>query len=206
MQAVAGLLKARDRHIIAAMDGADASASKASPRSSDPALFFYVIFGLAFQQVAEAAAGSGRDVKLLSGNAAGTALEVIAGLVQHAVAGDALMRDGLIEELCGLCLRLVGTGNALVKARIVDAVVAVVREYVKDLATPSLTNGCDRILLLRHRQGITKVALCCYRIKEHDNGSIAGQTPLRSCLEVLVDVLQSSVPSSETSVPRGEME
>ena len=136
LHAIALLMKAREPLAIAAFSGQDTSDPEKphSPAATkEPALFFYVIFGLAFEVLADPSSFNTHDEdKSRSAQTASIALEAMEGLLLPASAGPALIRDGLYEELCGLFYRLTITESMAVQARVIQVVSLIAAQYGKD--------------------------------------------------------------------------
>lgn len=143
LHAIALLLKARNSLAIAAFSGNDISdADKNIPLTTakEPALFFYVIFGLAFEILADPSSFHTADEdKSRSAQTASLALEAMEGLLLPSIAGPALIRDGLYEELCGLFYRLTITESLAVQARVIQVVSQIASQYGKDFLAGDAT-------------------------------------------------------------------
>ena len=129
LQAVAGLIKAQDPSTMKAMNGGEALAS-----NTEPAQYFFVCYGLAFEVLADPAAVSTSDEARVSpAYTPILALDAIEGLIEPAIAGPCLLQDGLFEELCGLSYRLTLTQPPSVQARVVRVILQLARCYSKQL-------------------------------------------------------------------------
>ncbi|GEM12259.1 clathrin-coated vesicle protein [Rhodotorula toruloides] len=174
LHAVATLLKASNPHMLRAIDGLeDKSDSLPSPHRSDPAVFFWNVFGLSFEALCTTPS---------SANSAATsiqtiALEALGGLLRRDVAGTVLNDQGLFDEVCNLCLRLALTEAAEVKARVLDITARLVQLFVRDLPASSAINDLDA----------------------NDKAARVDRR-LIQCLRIAIAVLRESVPASSTSL------
>lgn len=176
LHAVATLLKASNPHMLRAIDGLDdKSDTLPSPHRSDPAVFFWTVFGLSFEALCTAPS---------SANSAGTtiqtvALDALGGLFRPDVAGTALNDEGLFDEVCNLCLRLALTEAAEVKARVLDITVGLVQLFVRDLPASGAVNGSDL-----------------------NDKAARGDRRLTQCLRIAVAAFRESVPATSSSLKR----
>ncbi|BGP10695.1 hypothetical protein JCM10049v2_006587 [Rhodotorula toruloides] len=174
LHAVATLLKASNPHMLRAIDGLDdKSDTLPSPHRSDPAVFFWTVFGLSFEALCTAPS---------SANSAGTtiqtvALDALGGLFRPDVAGTALNDEGLFDEVCNLCLRLALTEAAEVKARVLDITVGLVQLFVRDLPASGAVNGSDL-----------------------NDKAARGDRRLTQCLRIAVAAFRESVPATSSSL------
>lgn len=177
LHAVATLLKVSNPYMLRAVDGLgdDDSDALPSPHRSDPAVFFWILFGLSFEALCTAPS---------SANSAATSiqtvtLEALGGLLRPDVAGTVLNDQDLFDEVCNLCLRLALTEAAEVKARVLDITVGLVQLFVRDLPATGAVNGSDV-----------------------NDRAARGDRRLMQCLRIAVAVLRESVPASSTSLKR----
>lgn len=119
LQAVAVMLKAKDPIAFRAVDGKDSESvngDEAGGREGEtggerkPARHFWILSGLAYEALCTTSP-TDQGAQRVQTNA----LEAIEGLLQPAVAADALEDQALVDELCHLCYRLVATEPTLVK-------------------------------------------------------------------------------------------
>ncbi|GAA5821540.1 hypothetical protein JCM11251_000898 [Rhodosporidiobolus azoricus] len=181
LHAVATLLKASDPHMLRAMDGVDAkeisAAALPSPHRSDPAHFFWVLFGLAFEALCTAAPSG-----TLSSTASiqSIALEALVGLIRPDVSGTVLTVDGLFDELSNLCYRLAITEGPAIKVRVMEIALGLAKVFIKEIpgATASL-NGTGG-----------------------DSDAARNDPRLTECLRIATTVLRESIPATmSTSKP-----
>jgi hypothetical protein len=132
LHAVAVLLKKKDPYMLLAMDGVDSSSASASAIAQtssvdsdqrEPKMFFYVMYGLAFEALTGGTEASNSDQVFQ------VALEAIEGLSRPEVAGSTLVTDALFDELCALCFRLIATQSTLVQEKVVAVVLELARNY-----------------------------------------------------------------------------
>lgn len=133
LHAVASLLKANNVHILLAIDGIDTKVDQQAPLVSstrqEPALFFWVLFGLSFEALCTAppsGATSAAQVQAI-------ALEALVGLIKPEVSGSALLEKSLFEELCNLCYRLAITEGPAIKAHVMQVVLQLAKNFSKEL-------------------------------------------------------------------------
>ncbi|GAA6032931.1 hypothetical protein JCM8097_000054 [Rhodosporidiobolus ruineniae] len=171
LHAVATLLKASDSNMLRAMDGLDAASPLPSPTRGDPALFFWVLFGLAFEALCTAAPGSG----LNSSSLQSIALEALVGLLRPDVSGQVLKTDeGVFDEVANLCYRLAITEGPAIKVRVAEIAVGLARLFIKDVPVGAAgTNGASL------------------------DGDAARNDPhLSQCLRLATTVLRESIPAT----------
>lgn len=115
--------------LLAAMDGRNPKDSSQQPSAfrSEPALYFPVLYALAFEAIAvnmgaTQAVQQAREVTR-------TSLYAISSLGHPQYAGTALLQDAIFSELCNLCRRLIATESAGVQTSVVELVVALVVGY-----------------------------------------------------------------------------
>ena len=142
LMAVALLLKTGDCSIILAMDGIEPlSPEQPTTKNGDdePAMFFYVVFGLAFEALSNPSASISGGVitteegRALTAKVLQASLEALGGLIRPEVAGKALFRDSMLEELCALCQRLIATEPPAVQRHVIGVVVRLATSYADDL-------------------------------------------------------------------------
>lgn len=96
-------MKAGDTNILAAMDGKEGTAD-APPLREGPSAFFFVVFGLAYEALAQsstnAASRPSNDLVTTA------ALEALESLVKPEYAGDAILDTPIFEEFTSLCYRM----------------------------------------------------------------------------------------------------
>ncbi|GAA5889046.1 hypothetical protein JCM6882_009727 [Rhodosporidiobolus microsporus] len=175
LHAVATLLKVSDPHMLRAMDGVDPkeiyTASLPSAHRSEPALFFWVLFGLAF----EALCTAGPSSSLVSTNSIQSiALEALVGLIRPDVSGAVLKETGIFEELCNLCYRLAITEGPAIKVRVVEIAVGLAKVFVKEV--PAAAAGINGA-------GI-------------DSEAARNDPRLTQCLRIATTVLRESIPAT----------
>jgi HEAT repeat-containing protein 5 len=124
LDAVACLLKEQHPAMLAAMDGR--SSNDPSPQSIqavEPTLYFYVLFGLAFEVLSTPT----------SPVVSKTTISALEGLVQPSVCGPALFMTGSFEELCSLAFRLALTEGAPVQIQLSQLFKTIVKLYPEPL-------------------------------------------------------------------------
>ncbi|SAM82403.1 related to LAA1-AP-1 accessory protein involved in TGN-endosome transport [Ustilago bromivora] len=179
LQAVTGLLHDNDARALAAMDGeinpaaAGSNTAAAPPKArSEPCLFFFVLYGLAFEALATRSSNSVESVQ--EGKVMRISLRAMTALSKPQVAGSALLQDTLFSELCNLWYRLVMTEPPAVQISVLETIGGMAASYGK--------------LLLSGDDEATAEA-----------GKLPNEAKLSQCLRVVVCVLQN-VRTSRGSV------
>ncbi|BGP19331.1 hypothetical protein JCM10213v2_007420 [Rhodosporidiobolus nylandii] len=175
LHAVATLLKASDPHMLRAIDGDDtAEASSAapspSPQRSDPALFFWVLFGLSFEALCGAGTASGVSTVALQS----IALEALVGLIRPDVSGTVLQEAGVFEEVANLCLRLAITEGPEIKLRVAEIAFGLAKVFAKEVSADA--NGINGGPL--------------------DGDGTRNDPRLTQCLRIATTVLRESIPAT----------
>ncbi|KAN0065708.1 hypothetical protein ACQY0O_000838 [Thecaphora frezii] len=172
LNAVAVLMNANDPSILRAMDGqpttgpeVDESKPPSAARSgSEPALFFFVLYGLAFEALSSSSAG---DEASQEATVMRIALQAMSSLSKPVYAGSALLQDSIFEELCNLSYRLVMTEPPSVQISVLEMVGGIAAGYGK--------------LLLKSDDE-----------KAAEAKSLPKSSKLTHCLRVVICVLQSA--------------
>lgn len=109
LHAVATTMEAHDPHILASMDGQEiGTVAKPSAVRTDPTAFFFIIFGLAFEALAESSAEAGAS-SAASRSTARIALMTLKNLVKPEYAGKAPLDGPIFDELSSLFYRMAMT-------------------------------------------------------------------------------------------------
>jgi hypothetical protein len=122
LRAVATAMQAQDPHILAAMDGKDASSLDKDPILSadrkEPTAFFQVIFGLVYEALAtssaDATSSSNRQYAVIS------ALQALKCLVRPEYSGNALTEPTIFDEFMSLCYRMGMTEAPAIQVHLVE--------------------------------------------------------------------------------------
>ncbi|GAA5882646.1 hypothetical protein JCM3774_004088 [Rhodotorula dairenensis] len=133
LHAVATLLKASDLQMTRAMDGADQSEARVS---SEPALFFWTTFGIAFETLCRPAAVG----QVSASEIQSIALDALSGLLRPEISGPVLQDEAIFEEICNLLFRLGLTEGLAVKIRVLEIAVALSGVVVEAAATTEARN------------------------------------------------------------------
>ncbi|GAA5946756.1 hypothetical protein JCM3775_005235 [Rhodotorula graminis] len=176
LHAVATLLKTSNPHLLRAIDGLDPddeSAPLPSPHRGDPALFFWVLFGLSFEVLCSSASAGATSAAAVQA----IALEALVGLTRPDVAGGVLQDVALFDEVCNLCLRLAITEGPEIKARVLEIVISLARGLVRDL--PVAAVGANGAAVPADQEA-------------------RGDAKLIQCLRVATTVLRESIPATTT--------
>jgi hypothetical protein len=149
LRAVSTLLKAQDSRMLKAMkessttisafnpvhlNGTSASASEAATSNgTDPALFFFVVFGLAFEVLSLSSASASERNTVI-------ALQAIEGCLVPSLAGNTLFAQSdnqtpaVFEELISLLARVASSEGIATKLGVLAVVTTVARGWPKELA------------------------------------------------------------------------
>ncbi|KAJ1026819.1 hypothetical protein NDA16_002116 [Ustilago loliicola] len=171
LQAVTGLLHDNDARALAAMDGetnpATAGSNAAAPPPkvrSEPCLFFFVLYGLAFEALATRSSNSVESVQ--EGKVMRISLRAMTALSKPQMAGSTLLQDTLFLELCNLWYRLVMTEPPAVQISVLETIGGMAASYGK-----LLLSGEDEAAA--------------------EAGKLPNEAKLSQCLRVVVCVLQN---------------
>lgn len=169
LQAVTGLLHDNDARAFAALDGETTPATAgpnttASNARSEPCLFFFVLYGLAFEALATRSSGSVESLQ--QGTVMRISLRAMTSLSRPQVAGSALLQDTLFSELCNLWYRLVMTEPPAVQVSVLETIGGMAASY-------------GRLLLSADDQAAAEA------------GKLPNEAKLSQCLRVVVCVLQN---------------
>ncbi|GAC76103.1 uncharacterized conserved protein [Moesziomyces antarcticus T-34] len=169
LQAVTGLLSDNDGVVLAAMDGGTSLSTATAPGAaapkarSEPCLFFFVLYGLAFEALATRSSTSIETAH--EGQVLRISLRAMTALSKPQVAGSALLQEALFSELCNLWYRLVMTEPPAVQISVLETIGGMAASYGK--------------LLLSAEDEAAAEA-----------GKLPGEAKLSQCLRVVVCVLQ----------------
>ncbi|KAJ4473613.1 clathrin-coated vesicle protein [Lentinula aciculospora] len=123
LQAVASSMQAKDPYIAAAMDGREQETTVAIDNSKstreEPTTFFYIVFGLVYEALAEASTDS------LTNSAARQAsvvasLQTLKFLVRPEYAGKAMLDPIIFDEFISVCYRLAMTESAPIQIHLLE--------------------------------------------------------------------------------------
>ncbi|PWN18626.1 ARM repeat-containing protein [Microstroma glucosiphilum] len=139
LQAISVLMKQNDPIVAQAMDGEVVSATSPPPTPSafrsEPTIFFFVLYGLAFESLASHvgstssnAIEAARQVRIMQ-----AALDSMCCLANPVYAGTALLQEGQFAELCNLCYRIVMTESMKIQLKVVELIVALTTGYKERL-------------------------------------------------------------------------
>lgn len=123
LNAVAALMSQSNKEIACAMDGDGSAKTDPSPYRSEPALYFYPLYGLSFEALATAS-GSLREEEIIK-----KTLFALRHLCKPEYAGGVLLRDELFDELMNLCYRIIMTESAPVQIATVDLAASLASSY-----------------------------------------------------------------------------
>lgn len=175
LSAVASLLKQSDPNVLKAVNGANEE-EKASDTAlltrNEPALFFWVLFGLSYEALCTGSQGSS---EISPAAVQSAALDALDGLIRREVSGNALTETALFDEVCNLCYRLAITEGPEVKQRVMDVAVSLAKLFATAPAASVGTNGSSSA------------------------SSLPKDGKLTQCLRVATCVLRESVPTTSSS-------
>jgi hypothetical protein len=118
LQALAKTMQVGDEHVFTAMHGQESTLDK-PVKPEEPAAFFFVIFGLAY----EALASSPLDSNLTLSTRQTTviaALQALQSIVRPAYSGGVMMDTTISEEFISLCYRMAMTETASIQVHLVE--------------------------------------------------------------------------------------
>lgn len=130
LHAAATLLKAGEQHMIRALHGTgvpDGQPSNlARTETSEPALFFWTTFGIAYETLCRpAAVGNVPAAEIQS-----IALDALSGLLRPDISGDVLRDEAIFEDICNLLFRLALTEGLAIKVRALEIAVGLVHSIL----------------------------------------------------------------------------
>lgn len=134
-------MQRHDPYILAAMDGREASHAPSTTSKDDPTAFFYVIFGLVYEALAQASTDSASSVA--TRDVTSTALQALASLVNPEYAGSAVLEPTIFEEFSNLCYRMAMTEPPEVQVHLVAAV----SSFVNSQCRRTSTTRCVHLVL-----------------------------------------------------------
>lgn len=139
LNAVSSLMDSDSRIVEQAMNGEstrDASRSENNKSQSEPSLFFFVLYGLAFQALSSSTTSTINSVNSshlgqTNGSQSKTvALKALKSLISQKFSGSSLLKEvGLFDELFNLAFRLVITEEVSVKIKVLDLIVGLVESH-----------------------------------------------------------------------------
>jgi hypothetical protein len=124
-----------DPYVLAAMDGNDGTASKPLTTRTEPTAFFFVLFGLAFEALAESSAEAGASIAT-SRTTARIALEALKYLVQPVYSGKAPLEPAIFDELMSLFYRMVMTEPSEVQMQLLAVLSLLVKSQAPNMTSP----------------------------------------------------------------------
>jgi len=97
------MMKSGDPYILSAMDGKEGAVEMATKRDG-PSAFFWVLFGLAYETLAQSSTNAASTTS--SEMVTTAALEALESLVKPEYAGDAILEPTIFDEFTSLCYRM----------------------------------------------------------------------------------------------------
>ncbi|KAF7355790.1 Clathrin-coated vesicle protein [Mycena sanguinolenta] len=165
LQAVATAMHSNDPHVLAAMDGQELAKDVKPPvkeaRRQEPAMFFFIVFGLVYEALATASAESSSSLTSRQATVI-AALQTLKCLVRPEYAGRAMMEPAIFDEFISLCYRMAMTEPARIQIHLVEvlAIMAATQDHADDsdpLSHTSPRAHCLRICshILRHSTSVS---------------------------------------------------
>ena len=179
-------MQRHDPYILAAMDGREVKSAAPTTSRDEPTAFFYVIFGLVYEALAQASTDSAasvatRDVTI-------TALQALGSLITPEYAGSAVLEPTIFEEFSNLCYRMAMTEPPEVQIHLI----AVVSSFVDSQCRRTSTTKCVHLMLVYL---IAYVPFRQRKLSELPPGS-----PVNQCLRICAHILKQAIPSSREAL------
>ncbi|OSD03664.1 ARM repeat-containing protein [Trametes coccinea BRFM310] len=134
LHAVAIAMQRDDPNLLAAMDGQDTPTTTGSSGSRDePTVFFWVVFGLAYEALATSAPDADQDAQRTSI----ISLQALKHLVRRKYCGKVFKDPPIFEELLNLFYRMSLTEPSGVQIHLVEAIASL----AESIKSGDLTNG-----------------------------------------------------------------
>ncbi|KAG9014418.1 hypothetical protein FRB90_005311 [Tulasnella sp. 427] len=170
LKAVANLMLASDKAVLAAMDGQEATSNTAVSTASkdEPTAYFFVIFGLIFEALTASSADANATPAALE--AAVTALEALRSLVKPEYAGKAILELSTFDELSNLFYRMAMTAAPIVQINLVAVLASLASSQKERLLAGIKASGASE--------------------------PFPSASPLTHCLRICSYVLRQAVPSA----------
>ncbi|KAJ3914962.1 clathrin-coated vesicle protein [Lentinula edodes] len=145
LPAIASSMQVKDPYIIAAMDG----------REQEPITFFYTVFGLVYEEVAEASTDSLANSATHQASVIAS-LQALKSLIRPEYAGKAILDPTIFDEFISVCYRLAMTESALVQIHLIEVLTVFAASQgsrtSENMSASSPESHCLRICahILRH--------------------------------------------------------
>ncbi|KAJ3852125.1 clathrin-coated vesicle protein [Lentinula lateritia] len=159
LQAVASSMQAKYPYIIAAMDGREqvspATSDNLKGRREEPTTFFYTVFGLVYEELAEASTDSLANSAKHQASVIAS-LQALKSLIRPEYAGKAILDPTIFDEFISVCYRLAMTESALVQIHLIEVLTVFAASQgsrtSENMSTSSPQSHCLRICahILRH--------------------------------------------------------
>jgi hypothetical protein len=197
LRAISGLMKSRDARVVKAMKENAASASgfstlngtpAAGDKTPEPALFFYVVFGLAFEALSASSSSAASQRNTL------IALQALEGCLTPNLAGDSLFTKSeasgvaAYDELVNLMARVASAHGSATQLGVLAVASAIARGWPKELA-------------LNHARVMTLLGVVMLVIQDQLRSLQRGMDSpaLEPAFMCLLTVAQQCAPSSRSS-------
>jgi HEAT repeat-containing protein 5 len=125
------MMKANDPYILSAMDGKEGKSTATSSQRDGPAAFFFVIFGLVYESLAESSTSSASSASASLVTIA--TLEALESLVKPEYAGKAILDSTIFDEFTTLCYRMAMMETAEVHIPLVRTVASLATTQFSDV-------------------------------------------------------------------------
>lgn len=116
-------MQAKYPYIIAAMDGREqvtpATSDNLKGRREEPTTFFYTVFGLVYEELAEASTDSLANSAKHQASVIAS-LQALKSLIRPEYAGKAILDPNIFDEFISVCYRLAMTESALVQIHLIE--------------------------------------------------------------------------------------
>lgn len=128
------MMRANDPYILSAMDGKEGNFTASSNQRDGPAAFFFVIFGLIYESLAESSTSSASSASASLVTIA--TLEALESLVKPEYAGKAILDNTIFDEFTTLCYRMAMMETAEVHIPLVRTVASLAITQFSDVNRP----------------------------------------------------------------------
>lgn len=118
LQAVASAMQMQDKYILSVIHGQEAGDLVVPNNNSEPAAFFFVIYGLVYEALASATDTS--SVPSQHQSAVLGSLQTLKSLVKPEYAGKAIMEPTIFDEFISVCYRIAMTETASVQTHLIE--------------------------------------------------------------------------------------
>jgi HEAT repeat-containing protein 5 len=130
-------MQREDPYVLSAIEGREPSldspdASQSKSRD-DPAAFFFILFGLAYEALATSSAESAPGALQVSHQSSTIALQALRYLVRPEYCGSSFLQTPAFQELVSLCYRIAMTEPPVVQVSLVEMVAELASSHKSQL-------------------------------------------------------------------------